>query len=76
MFQVQFIKRKRRPDFFQLSTTFYDLSVSLNLFSKAEMRQCGAWGGSAYETAGKQRVNFESFSERKIDYRCLSPYFY
>ena len=31
--------RKTLPDFLPLSMTFYDLSVSHNLFSKAEMRQ-------------------------------------
>ena len=35
---------KPRPDFLTLSTTFYDLSVSRNLFSKAEMRQFGTSG--------------------------------
>ena len=29
---------KPRPDLLTLSTTFYNLSVSRNLFSKAEMR--------------------------------------
>ena len=32
------------PDVLTLSTTFYDLSVSRNLFSKTEMRQSGASG--------------------------------
>ena len=35
---------KPRPDILTLSTTFYDLSVTRNLFSKCEMRQFGASG--------------------------------
>ena len=31
--------QKPRPDLLTLSTTFYDLSVSQNLYSKAEIRQ-------------------------------------
>ena len=40
MFQFQCLIEKPRPDFL----TFYDLSVSRNLFSKAEMRQFGTSG--------------------------------
>ena len=35
---------KPRPDLLTLSTTFYDLSVSRNLFSKAKIRQFGESG--------------------------------
>ena len=42
MSQLQFIIAKPPPDVVTLSTTFYDLSVSHNLFSKAEMGQFGA----------------------------------
>ena len=35
---------KPQPDLLTLSTTFYDLSFSRNLFSKSEMRQFGASG--------------------------------
>ena len=38
MFQLQFMIEKPRPDLLTLTTTFYDASVSRNLFSKAEMR--------------------------------------
>ena len=41
MFQLQGMIGKPRPDLLTLSTTFYDLSVSRNLFSKAEIRQFG-----------------------------------
>ena len=44
MFQLQFMIEKPRPDLLTLSTTFYDVSVLCNLFSKAEMRQFGASG--------------------------------
>ena len=44
MFQLEFIIEKWMPDLLTLSTTFYDASVSRNLFSKAEMRQFGASG--------------------------------
>ena len=36
MFQLQFMIEKSRLDILTLSTTFYNLSVSRNLFSKAE----------------------------------------
>ena len=35
---------KRRPDVLTLFKTFYDLSVSRNIFSKAEMRLFGVSG--------------------------------
>ena len=44
MFQLQFMKGKLTPDFLTLPTTFYDVSVSCNRFSKTEMRQFGASG--------------------------------
>ena len=36
--------RKPTPDVSKISTTFYDVSVSCNGFSKTEMRQIGASG--------------------------------
>ena len=44
MFWLQFMIEIRRPDVLTLSRTFYDLSLSRNLFSKAETRQFGAAG--------------------------------
>ena len=44
MFQINFFIEKRQPDFLAQSTTFYELSVSRNLFLKVEMRQFGAAG--------------------------------
>ena len=44
MFQLEFMIEKPRPDLLTLSTTFYDGSVSRNLFLKSEMRQFGASG--------------------------------
>ena len=38
------ISNTRTPEILTLSSTFYDLSDSRNLFSKAEMRQFGATG--------------------------------
>ena len=38
MFQLQFMKEKLTPDLLTLSTTFYDVSVLCDRFSKAEMR--------------------------------------
>ena len=43
------INWKSWPDISSLSTTFYDLSVSCNLFSKSEMRQKNAYD---WETGG------------------------
>ena len=37
-------QEKTTPDLLTPSTTFYDVSVSCNIFSKAEMRQFGASG--------------------------------
>ena len=48
--------RKPRPDLLTVSTTFYDLSVSRNRFSKAEMRQFGASGTEGL--SGNEGVNF------------------
>ena len=42
MLQLQFMIEKSRPDDLTLSTTFLNLSVSRNRFSKAEMRQFDA----------------------------------
>ena len=39
IFQLQFMVGKQRPDLLTLPTKFYDLTVSRNLFSKAEIRQ-------------------------------------
>ena len=48
IFQLQFMIEKPRPDLLTLSKTLYDLSVSRNLFSKAEMRQFGASGSDGF----------------------------
>ena len=45
--------KKPQLDLLTLSMAFYNLSVSCNLFSQAEMRQFGA---NAYETVGNRRV--------------------
>ena len=42
MFKLKFITEKRPPDVSTLSRTFYDLSVSHNLYSKDKMLQFGA----------------------------------
>ena len=44
MFQVQLIIEKPRPDVLTPFTTFYDVSVSSNCFSRAKLRQFGASG--------------------------------
>ena len=46
MFQLQIIIEKRTADLLTPSTTFYDVSVACNLFTKAEMRQFGASGNT------------------------------
>ena len=53
LFQLQFMIEK--PDALTLFSTFYDLSVSCDLFSKAEMRQFGA-SGNQHETVGNRQV--------------------
>ena len=42
MFQLQIMIEKRTPDLLTPSTTFHDVSVLRNCFSKTEMRQFGA----------------------------------
>ena len=44
IFELEFMLDKPWPDLLTLSETFYDLSVSCNLFSKSEMLQFGASG--------------------------------
>ena len=44
LFQLQFMRVKRLPDNSTQPMTFYDLSVSCYLFSKAIIRQFGATG--------------------------------
>ena len=44
MLKLQFMIEEPRPDLVTLSTALYDLSVSRNLFSKAEMRLFCALG--------------------------------
>ena len=44
MLKLQFMIEKPRPDVLTLSQTFYDLSVSCNLFLKTAMRKFGAAG--------------------------------
>ena len=45
---VKLYDKKPWPDVLTLSTTFYDVSVSWNLFSKAEMRRFGASGTKGF----------------------------
>ena len=44
MFQLKFMIEKSRFDLLILSMTFYGLSVSCNLFSKAKISKFGASG--------------------------------
>ena len=44
IFKLQLMISKRTPDVLTLFASFYDLSVSHNLFSKAETRDFGASG--------------------------------
>ena len=46
--QASMYDTKPRPDLLTLFTTFYDLSVSCNLFPKAEMHQ--------FRAGGRQRI--------------------
>ena len=61
---------KLRPDVLTLSPIFYDLSVSLNLFSKAEMRQFGANGKQPisygpYETTNNMKSLLKGQTRRR-----------
>ena len=57
---------KRWPDVLTLSKTFYDLSVSRNLPSMAEMRRFGASGGDGLSPRSLGRgPNFDNFVRRQ-----------
>ena len=47
---------KPRLDLLTLSTTFYDLSVSCNRFSKTEMRQFGASGTDWFRNSCPRKI--------------------
>ena len=64
IFQIQCMIEKPLPDLLTLSTTFYDLSVSRNLFSKAVMRRIGSSGTEWLKCVW--RVNFQS--QKDVDY--------
>ena len=60
---------KPRPDLLPLSKTFYDLSVSCNLFSKPEIRQIGDSGNrgvKAHKTFSSSFLISGRKSERKL----------
>ena len=63
IFQLQFMIVKRRSDVLTVFVLFYDIWVSRNLFSKAEMRQFGA--------AGTERVNNPV---RMVSIPCIRQY--
>ena len=69
---LQFHQKKLWPDRWTLSPTFYDLSVSWNLFSKAGMRQFGAIGNQRIWDCQNQwvlsiaRVNYKIGIKNKI----------
>ena len=58
--------QKWRPDVLTTCTTFYDLPVSCNLFSKTEMRKLAPTVTNAYETYGNRRVKFLSETVQRI----------
>ena len=63
MFQLQFMIEKWMPDLLTPSTTFYDVSVLWNLFSKAGMRQFGASGSQRICDCCNRPVNDKFKSE-------------
>ena len=73
LFQLKFMIEKSRPDLLTLTKTFYDASVSRNLFSKAYesiiMRLLGT-DGLIYK--GHWTVIF--FSPQPISWRNLCPH--
>ena len=60
MFQLHCMIEKLWPDFLTLSTTFYHLLVSRNLFSKAEIRQFG--------TSGTEGITFGAIAVWKNEF--------
>ena len=61
VFQLQFMIRKPRHDLLPLSRTFYDLSASCNLFSKAKIGQFSTGGTEGLKS---ERLIFGSESLR------------
>ena len=64
MFQLQFMIEKPKPDVLTLSTAFYDLSVSRNLFAKVEMPQFSASGTEGLKIKKKSLQKLESIPSR------------
>ena len=59
MFHVEFMIEKPRLDLLTLILTFYNLSVSRNLFLQAKMRLFGASRTHVYETVANRRVKIK-----------------
>ena len=67
--QLHFMIETLRSDFLTLSTTFCDLSVSNNLFSKAEKRQFGAVGTKGLRAG--IRSCWKNWPERRLMLKSL-----
>ena len=64
--------KKSRLALLILSTTFYDLSLSCNLFSKAKIADFAPAGTNASKTVGNQRVKDQKIILlERLDYRYL-----
>ena len=83
VFQLQFIIEEPRPDVSKISTTFHDLWVSRNLFSKPEIRQFGVSGteGLSFDFLNLKSekdenilVNEETLEARVIDFGCATEF--
>ena len=61
---------KPRPDLLTLSTTFYDLAVSRNPLSKAEMRQFDVSGTVLLNDASQIILQHNDFTEIAITRAC------
>ena len=66
---------KPRPDLLTLSTTFYDLAVSFNLFSKPENRQIGDSGNRGVK-AFEKRVHKTATSYNVVFSVKISGFFF
>ena len=69
IFQLQFMIEKPRPDLLTLSTTFYDFSVSRNLFSKAKISQFGASGTERLRFNALKQFHFSASFSRLLSQR-------
>ena len=72
----QIIIHKRQPDVLTLSKIFYDLSVSRDFFSKAQIRRFGAAGTEELSPCIVKRLTYNEVSNEESSLKRWIKYFY